>query len=201
MPFDEDPSRRLVELIQKGIDAEAGSEQLFKLHDRRVRNFFQRHRFSPEEARDLTQDVFLRVFKGIGSFRLESRFETWLFEIADHVYQNELRRRGTTKRKGWEISLDTGGQSDEGEEAVFEPPPSPPRALDQVLERERVERLSRAIQELPEQMRTCFLMRYQQGRKYKEIALLMRISIDTVKAHLHQAKKRLKLELADDPDD
>jgi len=198
MPSDDDPSRRLVELIQKGIDVEGNCERLFKLHARKVRNFFLRHRFSPEETRDLTQDVFLRVFKGIGSFRLESRFETWLFEIADHVYQNELRRRGTTKRKGWEISLETGGQSEEGEDSTpFEPPPSPPRALDEVLERERVERLSRAIQELPEQMRTCFLLRYGQGRKYKEVAILMKVSIDTVKAHLHQARKRLKLELAD----
>lgn len=199
-PPDDDPSRRLVELIQSGVDVEISSEQLFKLHARRVRSFFLRHGFNPEEARDLTQDVFLRVFKGIGSFRRESQFKTWLFEIADHVYQNELRRRGTTKRKGWEISLDTGGQSEEGDEAPFEPPPSPPRALDEVLKRERAERLSQAIQELPEQMRTCFLLRYGQGRKYKEISVIMGVSIDTVKAHLHQARKRLKLELADSDD-
>jgi RNA polymerase sigma-70 factor (ECF subfamily) len=200
-PLDDDPSRRLVELIQAGIDPEGNFERLFKLHDRRIRSFFLRSGFSSEAARDLTQDVFLRVFRGIGSFRLESRFETWLFEIADHVYQNELRRRGTVKRKGWEISIETGGQSEEGEAAAFEPPPSPPRALDEVLERERAEALSRAIEGLPEQMRTCFLLRYGQERKYKEIAVLMRISIDTVKAHLHQARRRLKLELADGPDD
>ncbi len=197
---DDDPSRRLVELIQAGTGVEADFGRLFELHDRRVRNFFQQRGFSPEDARDLTQDVFLRVFRGIASFRLESGFKTWLFEIADHVYQNELRRRGAGKRKGWEISLETGGKDEEGKPAGYEPPPSEPRALDDVLERERSIALSQAIQALPDQMRTCFLLRYDQGRKYKEIAVLMKISIDTVKAHLFQARKRLKLELAEPED-
>ncbi len=199
-PLDDDPSRHLVELIQGGNDVDANFEQLFKLHDRVVRNLFLRWGFSPEEARDLTQDVFFRVFRGIASFRLDASFKTWLFEIADHVYQNELRRRGAGKRKGWETSIETGGQDEDGKPAAFEPPPTEPRALNDVLEREQAEALSRAIKELPDQMRTCFLLRYDKGRKYKEIAVLMKISIDTVKAHLFQAKKRLKLELAD-PDD
>jgi RNA polymerase sigma-70 factor (ECF subfamily) len=199
-PPDDDPSRRLVELIKAGTDVEANFERLFKLHARRVSNFFLQRGFSKDEARDLTQDVFLRVFRGIASFRLESGFKTWLFEIADHVYQNELRRRGAGKRKGWETSIETGGQDEDGQPAAYEPPPSEPRALEDVLERERAVALSQAIQALPDQMRTCFLLRYDKGYKYKEIAALMKISIDTVKAHLFQAKKRLKLELADTED-
>ncbi|HWM94502.1 MAG TPA: RNA polymerase sigma factor [Thermoanaerobaculia bacterium] len=210
MPFDDDPSRRLVELIQNGIEVEDNRESLFKRHFRRVGSFFLRHGFTPEEARDLTQDVFLRAFRGIGSFRLEARFATWLLEIADHVYQNELRRRGTARRKGQEIPIQIGGQSEEGENGdegenrealAFEPPPISPRAFDDMLGRERAERLNKAIHELPYQMRTCFLLRYQQGRRYDEIAVMMRVSVDTVKAHLHQAKKRLKLELTEDLQD
>jgi RNA polymerase sigma-70 factor (ECF subfamily) len=200
-PLDDDPSRRLVELIQAGTDVEANFERLFKLHDKRIRNFFLHRGFSAEDARDLTQEVVLRVFRGIASFRLAAGFKTWLFEIADHVYQNELRRRGAGKRKGWETSIETGGQDEDGKPAAIEPPPSEPRALKDMLEREQAEALSRAIQDLPEQMRTCFLLRYSQGRKYKEIAVLMKISIDTVKAHLFQAKKRLRLELAETSED
>lgn len=201
-PLDDDPSLRLVELIQRRVDVEANSERLYRLHYRRVVYFFQHKGFSAEDARDLTQDVFFRVFKGLDKFRGESRFETWLFEIADHIYQNELRRRKTGKRKGWEISLDTGGKSEDGEEpAPFEPPPSQPKAMDDMLEQERAEALARAIQAMPEKMRTCFLLRYEQGRKYKEIAVIMKITIDTVKAHLHQAKKLLKLELNETSDD
>ena len=201
-PLDDDPSLPLVELIRKGIDVDANSERLYRLHYGRVRSFFRNKGFSDEDGRELTQDVFLRVFKGLDKFRGESRFVTWLFEIADHIYQNELRRRKTSKRKGWEISLDTGGKSEDGEEpAPFEPPPSQPKVLDDMQEKERAERLSRAIKEMPEQMRTCFLLRYEQGRKYKEVAVIMKITIDTVKAHLHQAKRRLKLEMQEPSED
>lgn len=202
---DHDPSRRAVELIQAGIDPEGNFGRLFKLHGRGIHSYFLRRGFSAEEARDLAQEVFLRVSRGIGSFRRESLFKTWLFEIADHVAQNELRRRSTGKRKGKEISLDTGGsgiagrggRDEEGEPACFEPPPLPPKALDEVLKREQAQRLSRAIEELPPKMRACFQLRYGEDRKYEEIALLMNVSVDTVKAHLHQARQRLRLELSD----
>lgn len=196
MPAD-DPSQRLVKLIQDGIDREGNFERLFKLHARGIHSYFLRRRLSAEEARDSTQEVFLRVSRGLGSFRGESQFKTWLLEIADHVYQNELRRRSTGKRKGKEISLETGGQGEEGEPARFEPPPQPPKALDEVLKREQAELLSRAIEDLPPKMRVCFQLRYSQGRKYEEIAVLMNVSVDTVKAHLHQAKQKLKIELSD----
>jgi len=197
MPAD-DPSQRLVELIKAGIDTDGNFERLFKLHARGIHSYFLRRGLAVEDARESTQEVFLRVSRGLGSFRGESQFRTWLLEIADHVYQNELRRRSTGKRKGKEISLDTGGQSEEGEgPAPFEPPPLPPKALDEVLKREQTERLSRAIQDFPPKMRTCFLLRYGQGRKYEEIAVLMNVSVDTVKAHLHQAKQKLKIELSD----
>lgn len=193
----DDPSQRLVELIQAGIDPEGNFRRLFERHSRGIHSFFLRRGFSAEEARDFTQEAFLRVSRGIASFRRESQFKTWLFEIADHVAQNELRRRGTGKRKGREVSLDTSGKGEEGEPAPFEPPPQPPRALDEVLQRERAERLGRAIQDLPTKMRACFQLRYAEGRKYEEIAVLMNVSIDTVKAHLHQARQKLKIRLSD----
>lgn len=196
MPAD-DSSEDLVELIQDGIDRDANFKRLFDLHDRRIRSYFLQRGCSAEEARDLRQEVLLRVHRGIGSFRGESKFKTWLFEIADHVFQNELRRRTTGKRQGDEISIDTGGKDEQGKPAPFEPPPKAPTALDDVLKRERIERLSRAIQDLPPKMRACFQLRYEQGRKYDEIARLTNVSIDTVKAHLHQAKVRLKLDLSE----
>lgn len=192
-----DETSRLVELIQAGIDPEGNFGRLVKLHYSRIHSSFVRRGFPVEEARDLTQEVFLRVYRGLGSFRRDSQFKTWLFEIADNVYQNEVRRRGTGKRKGKEVSLDSGGQGEEGEPAPFEPPAQPPRALDEMLKREQVELLSRAIEELPPKMRACFQLRYDQGRKYEEIAVLMNVSVDTVKAHLHQAKQKLKIELSD----
>jgi RNA polymerase sigma-70 factor (ECF subfamily) len=60
------------------------------------------------------------------------------------------------------------------------------------------ERATRALQDLPEQMRRCFILRFDQQLRYREIAAVMQISIQTVKSHLHQARERLKAILAED---
>src|SRR5258706_16140342 len=98
-PVEDDPIK-LIEEIQAGIRIEENFGKLFKRFRGRVHSYFRRKGSSHEESSDLTQDVFLRVFKGIADFRRESRFERWLWEIANHVYLNEIRRRKTDKRDG-----------------------------------------------------------------------------------------------------
>jgi RNA polymerase sigma-70 factor (ECF subfamily) len=172
----------------------ADFETLFRRHYEPVRRFFLRRHFSPDDASDLTQEVFFRVYRSIGTWRGQ-RFESWLFEIAANVWHNELRRRGTVKRKGREDSLD---EADERGVTLGETIESTERnPLDRLQERERAEDLAAEIGKLPPQMRQVFLLRYQQDRKYKEIAMLLGISIETVKAHLFQARKRLRLALGE----
>jgi RNA polymerase sigma-70 factor (ECF subfamily) len=192
---DDEDSRSLVERIQQGIDPEGNFERLFRRHYDSLRRFFVHRRFSPEDASDLTQDVFFRVYKSIGTWRGDARFESWLFEIAANVWHNELRRRGTVKRKARETSLDELDEQGKPRSESIES--GADNALDEALERERSQGLAAEIQKLPPQMRQVFLLRYQQDRKYKEIALLLGISIETVKAHLFQARKRLRLALED----
>jgi RNA polymerase sigma-70 factor, ECF subfamily len=193
---DDELTRRLIEEIQAGRNVEENFRRLHEPHSRRVLNFFLRKGFSPEESRDLTQDVFLRVFKGIGGFRRESRFERWLFEIVHSVFSNELRRRHAEKRKRRETSLDAGGEDDSSGSGI-EIPSEDPSPLDDSVEKERLQTLREALAELPPQMRHCCELRYVKGFKYQEIATLMKISIETVKAHLHQARKRLMDKLGD----
>lgn len=193
---DDDLTLRLIEQIQAGVDVDESFRRLHELRYRRVRNFFLRKGFSPEESRDLTQDVFFRVFKGIGGFRRESRFERWLFEIVHNVLSNEVRRRHAEKREGKETSLDAAKEDDSSGAAV-EIPSQDPSALDEAVEKQRLQVLRQALAGLPPQMRLCCELRYVRGNKYQEIAVLMKISIETVKAHLHQARKRLMDKLAD----
>jgi RNA polymerase sigma-70 factor (ECF subfamily) len=187
---DQDPSLRLIELIQAGINVEESSRKLYDLHYRKVIGFFRKKGFSHEESRDLTQEVFSRVFQAIDSFRRESRFERWLFEIAANAFRNELRRRKAEKRDAVELSIDVP-PDDEGAPGAREPVSEERDALEAMIEREGRAKLLAAFQELPPQMRTCCLLRYERGLKYQEIATVMKISIETVKAHLHQARKRL----------
>lgn len=194
---DQDPSIRLIDKIQAGIDIDENCRKLHDLHYRKVINFFRRKGFSPEESRDLTQDVFSRVFKAIDTFRRESRFERWLFEIATNTFRNELRRKGAEKRDAVELSINISPEDDGVPVQVVEPVSGERSALDSMIERERRAGLLSALQELPPQMRTCCMLRYVRGLKYQEIAKVMKISIETVKAHLHQARKRLIEKLGD----
>lgn len=198
-PDGEDLDRILIEKIRKGVEPEESAAQLYRRWYRRLYDFFLRKRFSEEDCGDLTQDVLFRVFKSIDDFRGES-FGSWLFTIAASVYKNEVRRRRTTKRDARERSFE---QMQEDDPAILANRPSlgaapGKNALDNILEREGQEALHRAIAEMPPKMRSCCYMRYVQGLKYREIAVALKISLGTVKAHLAQAKERLKDELGID---
>lgn len=169
-------------------------EELYRRHYRPVVAFFMRRGFPPEDSRDLAQDTFLRVYKNMEEFRGESSFETWLFQIAGNLYKNRLRSQGAQKRDAQEVPLETP----EGEEVADR---SGDRKEDDPLgsmlaeERERV--LRTALQALPPQMRQAVLLRVDRDLKYREIADLMSVSIETVKAHLYQARQQLRNRLAD----
>ena len=199
--MDDDSLLELIRQIQAGIRVEENFEKLFRRFRPLVHSFFLRKGFSVEESRDLTQEVFFRVFKGIDTFRGDSRFERWLWEITDNIYLNELRRRRTEKRHGIEHSLDAPKESGSEPNPVLEIAAPGLSPEEQVLQQQDLEALRAAIQELPDQMRRCCILRYERGLKYQEIADEMEISIETVKAHLHQARKRLMAKLGlEEPD-
>jgi RNA polymerase sigma-70 factor, ECF subfamily len=169
--------------------------RLFEEHYRKVFLFFVRRGFPDDECEDLAQEVFLRVHKHLGSFRGEARVETWLFQIAANLYRNTLRGKAALKRQALEVVL-----NEEAVPAAPEPAgplheAAEPGPFEQVLAKERSRILHGAIEELPCQMRRCLLLRVDQDLKYREIAELLRISIETVKAHLFQARQLLRIRL------
>lgn len=184
-----------VEKWQAGIDPEGSFRQIFNQYYRWVYSYFVRKGFPADESHDLAQETFLRVHKSLATFRRESRFETWLFQITANVYRNTLRSQSTRKRDAPEVSLDEVTEQHNGSENGIEEPGEGPLA--ELLSGEAAEVLHRALQELPSQMRRCVQLRVAQDLKYREIADIMRVSIDTVKAHLFQARQLLKVKLAD----
>jgi RNA polymerase sigma-70 factor, ECF subfamily len=192
----------LVGQIQAESDYQRSCRELYQLFQRRVFKFFAVRGFSSDECAELTQETFIRVFLGIGRLHDASRFATWLFEIAANVYRNELRHRGAAKRDAYEESIDdlADHQGARQPDAIAALSATAPGPLDVTLHRERLERLRAKLTLLPPQMRRCLYLRLYQDLKYREIAALMRISIETVKAHLHQAQKRLKVDFPDRPD-
>lgn len=182
---------------QAGINCEENFRTLFERYYRPIRRFFSRRGLSSDESRDLTQETFVRVFQGIGEFRRDAPFEVWLFQIAANAYRNSLRSASTRKRANqvafWDVALEPFSRS------VFAPEPHAiAEPLEHVLQEERGRLLRAAIAALPAQMRRCLVLRVYQDHTYEEIAFVLRLSIETVKAHLFQARRRLRARLAAD---
>lgn len=173
--------------------------RLFDLHGEEVFRFFLRKRFAVEDARDLTQTVFFRVYQGMKGFRGESTERTWVFSVAQNVFRNTLRHEGANKRQRSEIPYEGAGPGERPDGgAASLPDPAAPDPFETTLTRERQALLWRAIDELPPRMRQCVLLWVDQDLKYREIAQVLDVSIDTVKSQLHQAKERLRERLGDE---
>jgi RNA polymerase sigma-70 factor, ECF subfamily len=166
-------------------------EELFRRYHRPVVSFFLRKGFTFDESRDLAQDTFLRVFNKWESFRGESSVETWIFQIAANLYKNTLRSYATQKRDADEVPLEKERVADMVQDRSRED------GLGTMLTQERAKKLREALQDLPPQMRQAVFLRVDGDMKYREIADVMHVSIETVKAHLYQARQHLRDRLGD----
>jgi RNA polymerase sigma-70 factor, ECF subfamily len=188
--------RRVIERWQAGVDREAGFQTLVESYYRQVRYYFAKRGFSDEDARDLTQETFFGVYRGLPRFRRDARFDTWLYQIAANMSLKALRDRNVQKRR---METEARSMTDLPREVAQPTKATEPAPLGRVLAEERRQRLRRAIATLPVKMRTCLAMRVYQDLSYREIAAAMRLSVETVKAHLYQARQRLKQELDEEP--
>jgi RNA polymerase sigma factor (sigma-70 family) len=174
--------------LQLGAAGEDGERLVYCKYRRRVQRFFEKRGIPPDEALDLTQDTFLRVFRGEARLDGREQLEAWLFKIARHVWFNALRSKTALKRAATVVSLDQAQPAEEPREVAD----AERDALAVAISREQLAALRDALAALPEQMRQCVRFRLKDDLMYGEIAAVMGISIETVKSHLHQAKKRLR---------
>lgn len=159
-------------------------EELFDGHFASVKYFFLRQGCSEDDSRDLTQEVFVAVHRGLRNFRGESEPRTWLLRIARNRLLNFLRGRRAAKR--FEPQPASGG------EEIAELPDYEARSPeDELISSERLEQIWGSIAQLPPRMRKVLELRIQ-GLEYHEIAGHMSLSIETIKSHLHQARARLR---------
>lgn len=183
------------------LDSLAGSDEefrrLFERYFRPLFYFFRNRGIPPEECRDLTQETFLRVYKSIARFRGEASVQTWLFQIATNLWRNRVRYDRAGKREASEVSLESAMEKGRPIPADLSLARGEHTAgpLAGLLADEQLGVLRRALDGLPPQMRRCVLLRVDQNLKYREIAGVMQISIETVKSQLSQARERLGREL------
>lgn len=179
-----------VRRFQEGRDRPGAFRFLYETYFRAIERFFARKGLSPEDCLDLTQETFLGIYKGLDGYEHRQRFSAWLYRAATTIHLKRLRTAATVKRAALEVSRD-GMENPEATLAV------PGRQLDGLLDEERWRALRSAIAELPDQMRECLTLRLYQQLSYSEIATVKRISVETVKAHLFRARKKLQEKLTD----
>ncbi len=171
---------------------------LYRAHIRSVIAYFRRFKFTLEEARDLAQEVFVRVYRRMGSWQEEAEW-AYLKKTAFHVALNELRRRDAQSRTAHEQSLDQMAAAPE-DRSLWETRSSSPESelIDYQEEHLHRRRLHEAIRSLPERLQSCLLL-WLGGLKYREIAKVLGITLDTAKTRIHEAKGLLALKIGSPP--
>jgi RNA polymerase sigma-70 factor, ECF subfamily len=172
----------LVEEVLAGNGGEF--ETLVRRHQSAVYAFLLRMVRDAEEAADIAQEVFLKVFSNLEQFNPQYRFKTWLFRIAANAAVD--RRRRARKDRGL---ARVENDDENGGIQLASRGPSPHEMLS---ERETRERLEVALSGLPQAYRRVILLRYQNDLRYDEIAHVTRLPLGTVKNRIFRAREMLK---------
>ena len=159
-------------------------ERAYRTYSRRVYSKCLHMVGNEAEAEDLTQEVFLQLFRKMDSFRGESAFATWLYRIAVNVVLMRLRRKSLTMS-----SLEEVIELKEGVFSLHQVLGAPDRALTTAIDRLNLER---AVSQMPAGYKQVFLMHYVEGYGHREIARILGLSIGTSKSQLYKARVRLR---------
>jgi len=183
-----DPDVRLMLQVRDG-DAAAFEELVRRYRDRllTILEHLVGHR---EQAEDLAQDVFVRVFKARERYAPEAKFSTWLFTIANNVASNALRSRSRRR----EVGVPEGNGADSAPLALDQLAKAasgfmPTRALDKA---EQAEMVRHAVAALNERQRMALLLAKFEGMSYQDIAQTMGLSVQAIKSLLSRARVNLK---------
>jgi RNA polymerase sigma-70 factor, ECF subfamily len=180
-PSDED----LVAVFQSG-DFSAFDE-LVRRWEGKIQGAVYRIMGSEEDARDLSQEAFLRAFRNLGRFKGEARFSSWLYQIALNLCRDRMRRK---KGKSW-VSWDELAERGEG------PAQSQgPSAVELVEASDRARWIASAVASLSDDQREVVVLKEYQGLTFQEIADTLGIPPSTVKTRLYRALSELRTRLA-----
>jgi RNA polymerase sigma-70 factor (ECF subfamily) len=159
-------------------------ERAYRTYSRRVYSKCLHMVGNEAEAEDLTQEVFLQLFRKLDTFRGESAFSTWLYRLAVNVVLMRLRRKSLRT-----CVLEEVLELKEGIFSLQQILGAPDRALTAALDRLN---LQRAVAQMPAGYKQVFFLHYVEGYGHREIARLLGFSIGTSKSQLYKARVRLR---------
>jgi RNA polymerase sigma-70 factor (ECF subfamily) len=183
-------------------EAQAGNraafEELVRRYDQQVLRLATNLMRRPEDARDIYQEAFLKVYRNLHRFRFECSFYTWVYRIVTNVCLDQMRRRGSRPE---DQAPEPAGHSDGPEAADFferqqehRSEANPERRL---LGREIGRQIHAALQQLSPRERMVFELKHYQGMKLRAIGEVLGTSEETVKNSLFRATQKLRARLGD----
>ena len=157
---------------------EAAFEALIRLHEKKIYALCRRMCRSEDDALEAAQDTFLALWRGIGSFREDAAFSTWLYRLATNACLDILRRE---KKRTLDVSLDD-------EEARLDPVDASPQPEEAALRAETRRMVREGLCALPDDYREVLLLRETEQLSYQEIAEVTGLELGTVKSRISRAR-------------
>ena len=161
----ESTDKELVKRVQKGD--KGAFDVLVLKYEQKIVNLVMRYVRDPEQALDITQEAFIKAYRALPRFRGDSAFYTWLYRIAVNTAKNYLAAQ---RRRPMDIELDMQDPDQYGLHAKLK------------------ETLERAIEALPDDLRTAIILRELDGMSYEEIAQTMDCPVGTVRSRIFRAR-------------
>ena len=179
--------------LSEPITYKTDFEKIVELYQEKVRNTCFRYVNNSEDANDIAQEVFVKVYESLDTFREEAQLSTWIYRIAVNKSLDFLRSKNRKKRITKLTSIFQKFNDDE--EMVIEIPvlENPQQVME---DNERKEVLNWAISKLPENQKTAIILSKYEGFSNKEITEIMNISLSAVESLVHRAKKNLHKQLS-----
>jgi RNA polymerase sigma-70 factor (ECF subfamily) len=185
-----DEDARLLRGLRAGI--ESAYEELLSRYQQPIYGIVYRLLGDQNDACDVVQEIFLKVFRSVHSFKERSSLRTWIYRIAVNEAHNH--RRWFSRHRKREVALDR----EDGEYGTFEIAPDPrPSPFDVALDREAHVLIERALEEISPVFRTVVILRDLEGLGYEEIADILQISLGTVKSRILRGREALRRVLSE----
>jgi RNA polymerase sigma-70 factor (ECF subfamily) len=189
MPADTDPDAALMLRVRQG-DMDAFAELVDK-YKQPVLNVACRMLRDATEAEDLSQNVFVQVYKSADRYKVSAKFSTWLFTIVRNLCLNEIRRRSRHPAD----SLEAATAEREGSAPVQFEDRKAVIPNDSAIESELAAKIEAALAELPENQRTAILLCRDQDMSYEDIGKIIGASLSATKSLIHRGRETLKQKL------
>ena len=179
---------QLIISAQKG-DMEAFEKLVYK-YDRHVLNIAKSFRNNEDDAKDIYQEVFIRVYRGLKNFQFKSEFSTWLFRITTNVCISYNRGKKQHDSIDREI-----GNDEENTTTFADQLPGELRTDDTAVGSNLATHINKALDQLPAQQKMAFTLKFYQDYKIKEIAEIMQCNEGTIKRYLFTATNKMREKL------